>query len=45
MKSCDTDFVVIPQIADDFENLFNNILNLPGEKLSMLEKYVEKLSG
>ncbi|MBE9463495.1 GntR family transcriptional regulator [Dyadobacter subterraneus] len=45
MKSCDTDFVVIPQIADDFENLFNNIMNLPGEKLSMLEKYVEKLSG
>ncbi|GLU55532.1 GntR family transcriptional regulator [Dyadobacter frigoris] len=41
----DTDFVVIPQITEDFENLFSNIMNLPGEKLSMLEKYVEKLLG
>lgn len=40
-----SDFVVIPQITENFENLFSSIMNLPGEKLSMLEKYVEKLSG
>lgn len=44
-KQGDTDFVVIPEITQDFENLFSSIMNLPGEKLSMLEKYVEKLSG
>ncbi|WP_159476308.1 GntR family transcriptional regulator [Dyadobacter sp. 3J3] len=45
LKSAEADFVVIPQIASDFENLFSSIINLPGEKLLMLEKYVEKLSG
>lgn len=44
-KPGDTDFVVIPQMPEDFENLFSSIINLPGEKLLMLEKYVEKLSG
>ena len=44
-KPSETDFVVIPQITDDFENLFSTIMNLSGEKLLMLEKYVEKLSG
>lgn len=39
-----TDFVIIPHVDEDFQNMFSRINNLSNNKLMMLKKFVNEIS-